>query len=178
MVVGDIDHAKMTAVGWVGGQGGDGDVGAGVLVLLEHALVIHFVDVVAGEDDHVLWLLGANGIDVLIDGVGRPHVPVLADPLHGGQNLDELSDFSAEDVPAFADLAIERKRLVLGQDINAAQSGVDAVGKRDVDDAVDAAKGDGRLGAVAGQRIEAFASSSREQDPERIFHRSTAIAAP
>jgi len=34
MVVGDIDHAKMTAVGWVGGQGGDGDVGAGVLVLL------------------------------------------------------------------------------------------------------------------------------------------------
>ena len=122
------------------------------------------------EDEHVLGLLGADGIDVLIDRVGRPHVPVLADPLHGRQDFDELADLTAENIPAFADLAIERKRLVLRQDKDAAQAGVDAVGKRDVDDAVDAAEGHGRFGAVAGERIEAFACASGEQDSERIFH--------
>ena len=79
----DVDDAEMAAFGRVGGQRGYGDIGGGVHVLLEHARVIHLVDVVAGEDDHVLRLLGADGIDVLIDRVGRPHVPVLADPLHG-----------------------------------------------------------------------------------------------
>ncbi len=35
------------------GQRGKGDVGAGVLVLLEHEAVVHLVDVVAGEDEDV-----------------------------------------------------------------------------------------------------------------------------
>ena len=178
MVVVDIDHAKMAAFGRVGRQSGDGDVGAGIRVLLEHAPVIHFVDVVAGEDDHVLRLLGADGIDVLIDRVGRPHVPVFADPLHGRQDFDELADFAAENIPAFADLAIQRERLVLREDIDAAQAGVDAVGKRDVDDAVDAAEGNGWFGAVAGERIEALACASSEQDSERIFHWHTVIGTP
>ena len=139
-------------------------------MLLEHAIVIHLVDVVAGEDEHVFGLLGADGIDVLIDRVGRPHVPVLADPLHGRQDFDELADFIAENVPAFADLTIERERLVLGENKDAAQTGVDAVGKRNVDDAVDATEGDSGLGAVAGERIEALAGASGKQDSESIFH--------
>ncbi len=35
------------------GQGGEGDVGAGVTVLFEHEGVVHLVDVVAREDDDV-----------------------------------------------------------------------------------------------------------------------------
>ena len=34
--------------------------------------------------------------------------------------------------------------------------------KRDVDDAVDAAEGDGRLGAVAGQRVQTLTRSARQ----------------
>ena len=67
---------------------------------------------------------------------------------------------AAHDVPAFADMPVQRQRLVLGEDVDPAQVGVDAVGKRDVDDAVDAAEGDGRLGAVASQRIEPLARAS------------------
>src|SRR5271156_71512 len=166
----------MAAVGRVSRQGSDGDVGGSIHVLLEHAPIIHFVNVVTGEDDHVLRLLRADGVDVLVDGVGRPHVPVFADSLHGGQDFDELANFTAKNVPAFANLAIQRERLVLGEDKDAAQAGVDAVGERNIDDAVDAAEGYGWFGAVAGERIEALAGASSEQDSERIFHRHTYIA--
>ena len=141
----------MAAFRRVGHQGRDRDVGGGVLMLLEHTPIIHFVDVVAREDDHVLRLLRADRINVLVNRVGRPHVPVLADPLHRRQDFDELADFSPENVPAFANLPIQRQRLVLRQDKHPAQARVDAVGKRDVDDAVNAAEGYGRLRAVARQ---------------------------
>src|SRR5260221_13990855 len=173
MIAVDVDDAKMAAFLWVGRQCSDRDVGGGILVLLKHAAIIHFVNVVAGEDDHVFGLLGTDGIDVLIYRVGGPHVPVLADPLHGWQDFDELADFTAKNVPAFADLTIQRESLVLREDIDATQAGVDAVGKRDVDDAVDAAESHCRLGAVAGERIEALACAPGEQDSERIFHRRT-----
>ncbi len=51
----------------------DGDVRTRRDVLLEHFLVIHFVDVIAGEDEDVIRLLAADGINVLVDGVGRAH---------------------------------------------------------------------------------------------------------
>ncbi len=34
-------------------EAADGDVGAGVDMLAQHHLVVHLVDVVAGQDDHV-----------------------------------------------------------------------------------------------------------------------------
>ena len=60
-------------------EGGDGDVCAGFDVLLEHLLIIHFVDVIAGEDEDEVRLLAADRIDVLVDGVGGALVPVLRD---------------------------------------------------------------------------------------------------
>jgi len=70
----------------------------------------------------------------------------------GGENLNELAEFAGDErAPAFADVAIERERLVLREDVDAAQAGVDAVGERDVDDAILAAEGNCRLGAVASE---------------------------
>jgi hypothetical protein len=51
-------------------------------------------------------------------------------------------------------VAVEGEGLVLGEDVDAAEVGVDAVGEGDVDDAVLAAKGDGGFGAIAGEREE------------------------
>ena len=141
-------------------------------MLPEHLAVVHFVDVVAGEDEHVLRLLGADGVDVLVDGVGRAHVPVGADALHGRQDLNELAEFLGDDAgPAFADVPVERQRLVLGEDVDAAQIGIDAVGKGDVDDAVLAAKGNRRLGAIARERKQPFAGSARQKYAQSVFHR-------
>jgi hypothetical protein len=54
-------------------------------------------------------------------------------------------------VHPFADMAIEAQSLVLRHDVDLAQPGVDAVGKRDVDNAVMPAKWHCGLGAVARQ---------------------------
>src|SRR5260370_34439330 len=77
IVVG-FNHAELLG-GLSGGyfDGGDGDVGARVAMLLEHAAVIHFVDVIAGEDEDELRALTADGVNVLVDGVGRALIPLL-----------------------------------------------------------------------------------------------------
>src|SRR5882672_12779546 len=112
----------------------------------------------------MLGLFGADRINVLIDGVGCSHIPVVTYPFHRRQDLDELADFTAENVPSLADMPVERERLVLGEDVDAVQTGVQTVGKRNIDDAIDAAEGYSRFRAIAGQRIKTFARASGEQD--------------
>jgi hypothetical protein len=126
--------------------------------------------VIAGEDEDVLGLLGADGINILVNGVGGALIPLIADALHGGKDFDELSYLAPEYVPAFADVAVERKRFVLSEDVDAAEVGVEAVGESDIDDAVHASEGDGRLGAVASERIKAFSSAAGKKDSESVFH--------
>jgi hypothetical protein len=127
--------------------------------------------VVAGEDEDVLGLLGADGVDVLVDGVGGALVPGFGDALHGREDLDELAEFVGDHrAPALADVAVERERLVLGEDVDVAQVGVDAVGEGDVDDAVLAGEGDGGLGAIAGEGEEPFAGTTCKQYAECVSH--------
>ena len=161
VVVVDFHDAEAGHLAGIDLDGGQGHVGAGLVVPLQHQAVIHLVDVVAGEDQHVLGLLRPDRVNVLIHRVGGALVPLIAYPLHRRQHFDELAHLAAHDVPAFAHVAVQRKRLVLGQDINPAQVGVDAVGKSDVDDAIDSAEGDSRLGAIASERIEALARPAR-----------------
>ncbi len=140
-------------------------------MLLHHEGVVHLVDVVAGEDEHVLGLFGADGVDVLVDGVGCALVPALGDALHGGEDLDELAQLVGDDgAPAFADVAVERESLVLGEDVDVAKVGVDAVGEGDVDDAILAGEGNGWLCAISGKGKEPFASTTGEQNTKGISH--------
>jgi len=75
-------------------------------MLLHHLAVVHLVDVIAGENQDVLGLFGADGIDVLINGVGRALIPLIADALHGRQHFNKFTDLAAQNVPAFADVAV------------------------------------------------------------------------
>src|SRR5712672_2686194 len=114
------------AIGIFGGNlnCGKSDVGGGIHVLLQHEAVIHFVDVVAGENQYVPRLLGADGINVLVNRVSGALIPLIADALHGGEHLDELSHFTTDDIPPFANVTVQRKSFVLGEDVDAAQVGV------------------------------------------------------
>ena len=63
-------------------EAGDGDVRAGLAMLLQDQLVVHLVDVVAGQDDHVFGRVALDDVDVLVDRIGGALVPLeLADPL-------------------------------------------------------------------------------------------------
>jgi hypothetical protein len=52
-------------------------------------------------------------------------------------------------------------RFVLGECIDAADIRIQAIGKGEVDDPIDGAEGDGRLGPIPGEGIEPFPSTTR-----------------
>ena len=171
-----FDHAEFSGGrGRVHFDGGDGDVRAGGHVLLEHLLIIHLVDVIAGKNEDVVRLLAADRIDVLVDGVGRALIPVLRDAHLRRQHFDEFAE-AHQRGPAAADMAVEAERFVLREDKNAAQIAVQAIGKRDVDDAIDAAERDGGFRAVARQRPKPLALAAGQENSDRVAHRAAWIA--
>ena len=56
-------------------------------------------------------------------------------------------------------VAIERQCLVLSQDEDAAQSGINAVAEGNINDAIAAPKRDGWFGPIPGQRVQALAGA-------------------
>ena len=143
----------------------------GVPVVRQHPAIVHLVDVIAGKNDYMLRLLAADRVNILIHSVGRPHVPVGSGPLHGRHQLEKLAQLLGHNSrPAFADVPVQAQRLVLRQHINPAQSRIDAVGKRDIDNAVMPAKGHRRFGPVPGEWKKTFSCSAGEQYSNCVFH--------
>src|SRR5712691_1300556 len=138
-----------------------GDVSARVAVLLEHAAVIHLVDVIAGEDEDEFRALAADGVDVLVDGVGGTLIPLLRDAHLWRENFDVIAE-SGEGRPAGANVAVQAEGLVLSKNEDAAEIRINAVRERDVDDAVERAERNGGLGAIASKRPQAVGLASGE----------------
>ncbi len=120
----------------------------------EHHAVVHAVDVVAGEDQHILRLLAAQVAHVLAHGVGGALVPVHAvGRLLGGKDSHKAFAEGVE-VVGQADVAVERGRVELGDDEDAVDPRVQRVGDGDVDEAVHAAEGHCGFRAVLRQRMQ------------------------
>jgi len=85
-------------------------------VIREQTRVVHLIDVVTGEDQHVTrpGLQLVQKVDVLPDGIGGPPIPELPQALLSGHILDELAERVAQVTPSAADVPGERDRLVLG----------------------------------------------------------------
>ena len=152
-------------------QHGDGAGRLGLLVEVHHVGVVHLIDMVAGQDDHVLGVIQVQEPDVLIDGVGRALIPgALVALTHvGGQNVHAA--VGAVQVPglAGADVAVQLQGTVLGQHANGINTGIDAVRQGKIDDAVLAAKRDGRLGHMAGKGIETTALTASQKHGHYFF---------
>jgi len=132
-------------------QTADGDVRAAVDMLLQHDLVVHLVDVVAGKNDDVARRVVFDDVDVLIDRVRRAFVPLgFRDALAGRQDIEALVAAGSEEVPAVLQMADQAVRLVLGGDADAADAGIDGVRQREIDNPRLAAEKDGGLGPRVG----------------------------
>ena len=60
-------------------------------MLLQHGLVVHLIDVIAGEDDDITRIVTFDDVDVLIHGVRGAEIPfVLGDALAAG-SISKLS---------------------------------------------------------------------------------------
>ena len=83
-----------------------------------------------------------------------------AEALLGRQQVDELVHLFVEERPAALNVLHQRVRLVLGDHADAADAGVQAVRRGEIDDAEFAAKVDGGLGAGGGQIFQARAAAA------------------
>ncbi len=109
----DGDNAESWAVGDRNLDGGNRQRRLTLEVEPEHLRVVHLVDVIARQDDHVTGAFPDDRVEILIDRVGRPEIPVFAHALLRRQNLDELAQLFRHDVPAHPDVTVQRQRLVL-----------------------------------------------------------------
>ena len=144
-------------------QAADRHVRALVDVLAQHLLVIHLVDVVAGQDHHELRPVGLDDVDVLVDRVRRAFIPLrLRDALARRQYVEAFVSLRPQEVPAALQVADQRMRLVLRRHSHSADARIQCVGQREVDDARLAAEIDRRLGAPVGQFLQPAAAPSRK----------------
>ena len=151
-------------------QASHGHVGVLLDVLHEHGLVVHLVDVIAGQDDDVFRRVALDDVDVLKHGVGRAGVPgAVRHALAGGQDVEALVAFQPEKIPAALQMADQAMRLVLGRDADAPDAGIERVGQREIDDARLASEMDRRLGPPFGQ----FQQTAALAAGEHIGHRRT-----
>ncbi len=86
-----LDHAELDGLLPGHGDGGHGDLGALLLMELDHVADVHPVDVIGPEDGDDVRIGLLDQVDVLINGVGRALVPGLARGAHlRGNGDDEL----------------------------------------------------------------------------------------
>src|SRR6476619_6566718 len=95
----------------------DSDVRAPLHMLLQHEFVIHLVDMIPGEKHDEPSSMRLYDIDVLINGVGRPEIPIcLRNALAGRQNVEALIALRAKEIPAHLQMSNQAVGLVLGGD--------------------------------------------------------------
>ena len=149
-------------------QGGDGDVRARFAVLFDDLLEIHPVQLVAAQNQEVIEIVVEEVDQVFADGIGRALVP-----RGGGGGLLRGHDFHEAggklvELVRPRNVAVERGGIELGQDVDAAEPGIDAVGNRDVDNPVFAGQRHGRFGAVLGQGEESAPLPATHDDAENL----------
>ena len=130
----------------------------------QHIAVIHLIDVVAGQHQHILGIVALDKVDVLIDGVGGTLIPIGAlIALIGGQDVN--AGVHTVQIPRLtgADVVVQLQRLILSEHAHRLDAGIDTVGQGEVDDAVLTAVGYCRFGNLAGQRVQTAALAASQQ---------------
>ena len=135
-------------------------------MLRDNVAKIHPVELIPTEHERAL---DAGVVDdvtqVLSHGVGRALVPILClRCLLRGKDVDEAPPKIIETIGA-RDVIVQRRGVELRQHEHPPDAAVQAIADRNVDEAVLAAKGNGRLGALASQRMKARPNASPEDHP-------------
>ena len=117
----------------------------------DERLVVHLVDVVAGEDEDDVARLLADHLDVLEHRVRRAAVPLGRSAARDVRLQQADAALVAVEIPrpAGADVVVQRARVVLRQDEDVVDLGVDAVRESEVDDPVLAGEGTAGLARTA-----------------------------
>ena len=66
---------------------------------LDHVAIVHAVQLITGEDQHILDAPLLNISQVLSHGVGGTLIPMLIDALLRGHDIDKLAQLPAQERP-------------------------------------------------------------------------------
>ena len=97
---------------------------------VQHILIVHAVNVVAGEDQNVARIVEIYEVQVLINSVRRALIPLGAG-LGRVRREDEYSAIAARHIPrvAVSKVSVQAKRSVLGENAYGVNVGIRAVGQ-------------------------------------------------
>ena len=99
----------------------------------DHRAVVHFIDMVAGQDQHMLRLMLSHQIQILEYRIGCALVPVFTHLLLGGNNLDKLTKLTPEKGPAPVYMLDQRMCFVLCEHKYLPNARIHTVGERKID---------------------------------------------
>ena len=144
-------------------QNGDCCGRAPVLMELEHRRVVHFVDMVAGKNQNIFWVVAVDKINVLINRVCCTHEPFARIPAFymGSQNCHAAVPSVQIPGDTDTDMLVQPQRLVLCQHADCIHAGIDAVAQRKVYDTVTPAISYSRLCHFPRQNAKPATLSSR-----------------
>ncbi len=159
-------------------HGTDGDLGRLLLVSPNDFAEIHPVELVSGQDQEVVDAVGENVSQGLAHRVRRSLKPAAAvRGLLGCQNVHE----PAREHPhliGHLDVGVQRGRIVLSENKNLNDSGVNAVTDGDVDQPVLAGQRNRRFGAHGSQGKKPRSLAASEYDSNGFFHLASVYRSP
>ena len=84
------------------------EIGIRVVVKGEHFAVIHFVHVVAAQNEDAVGTLAFEDVDILKNGIGCAAIPVAGKAKLGRDFKDKFVEFGIENGPAALQMPVER----------------------------------------------------------------------
>ena len=126
----------------------------------EHDRIIHFVYMIACQDQNIFRVISLNNVDVLEHRIRSAAIPrIFRHTLLGRQQINMFVQFVLHERPATLQMAQQTVGLVLRGQANAAYARIDAVGEGEINNAKLAAKINGGFCTAVGQLFQAATAS-------------------
>jgi len=148
----DPHDAQTGCFARMNGQTSDRHFGFRFDVRFEHLPEIHPIELVARKDEDIVDTRLLQVTKVLTNRIGRALIPVVVfDRLLRGKDFDKSVIEAVESVTP-SDVLVQADRIELSNNVNLIKAAIDAVRKRNVDQAVLTSDRNGRLRPNLGQR--------------------------
>ena len=146
-------------------------------MLRDHLAVVHFVNMVAGKNQNIFRRMVTDDVEILEYGVRRALIPTFLQALLSGHQIDAFFKLPRQETPSALQVLQQAVGFILRRHADAANTGVNAIGKWEIDNAKLAAEWHRRLGAPIGERPEPAPAATGQNKREGVFRQATDIAA-
>ncbi|MNZ75696.1 hypothetical protein D3C78_941790 [compost metagenome] len=104
------------------------DISAHTLMVLQHKSIIHFINVIAGYDQHIFRIIALDIGHVLVNGISRSFVPYAALLLHVRRQYRHAAVAAVKSPrTSYSQVSIKLQRLVLRKNAHRIYAGMCAV---------------------------------------------------